>query len=301
MGSGAGKIDLVRLESGTTLNSSRDPVVSNGIVGQVPIRSSSRGCNALSFSPVNPNLLAVGLDKVRNESNLIVWDISNMGLSNGQKSGQLNMVQQYSGLESVTSLTFLPESSNLVLAGVMGTSLRLFDLRNANSHTAQVQCKVQGITLDPFNTFRFASYGEGAVNVWDARKLTIQLVGFSMKDALADGARYYPNDIFSVAEFSSSRRGVLATLVKDANHVRFWDIQSTPPIPDVFADHSDRIHESSKESSGSRTRKFSRLSWTAPSTILPWNAHSEQPASPSVSDRSSQMGGVVLSNTYRSK
>lgn len=37
---------------------------------------SSRACNVVKFSSTHPNLLAVGLDKARNESCLMVWDVS---------------------------------------------------------------------------------------------------------------------------------------------------------------------------------------------------------------------------------
>ncbi|RUS22511.1 hypothetical protein BC937DRAFT_88669 [Endogone sp. FLAS-F59071] len=36
----------------------------------------SRACNVVSFCPVEPHLLAAGLDKVRNEVSLMVWDVS---------------------------------------------------------------------------------------------------------------------------------------------------------------------------------------------------------------------------------
>lgn len=36
---------------------------------------SSRACTALAFSPIAPQYLAVGLDKVRGDSSLVVWDV----------------------------------------------------------------------------------------------------------------------------------------------------------------------------------------------------------------------------------
>ena len=36
----------------------------------------SRPCNVVSFSQSHPNLLACGLDKVRNDPCLLVWDVS---------------------------------------------------------------------------------------------------------------------------------------------------------------------------------------------------------------------------------
>lgn len=45
---------------------------------QYPVLSvkMSRPCNVVSFSKTNPHLLAAGLDKVRNDPCLLVWDVS---------------------------------------------------------------------------------------------------------------------------------------------------------------------------------------------------------------------------------
>lgn len=47
----------------------------------------SRACNVVAFSKESPNLLAVGLDKVRNDYCLMVWDIEqSMNMSRGSDS-----------------------------------------------------------------------------------------------------------------------------------------------------------------------------------------------------------------------
>jgi hypothetical protein len=48
----------------------------------------SRACNVVTFSKGSPNLLAVGLDKVRNDYCLMVWDIEqSLKMSRGSESG----------------------------------------------------------------------------------------------------------------------------------------------------------------------------------------------------------------------
>ncbi|KAF9194611.1 hypothetical protein BGZ50_005971 [Haplosporangium sp. Z 11] len=48
----------------------------------------SRACNVVAFSKGSPNLLAVGLDKVRNDYCLMVWDIEqSLNMSKGSDSG----------------------------------------------------------------------------------------------------------------------------------------------------------------------------------------------------------------------
>lgn len=293
----------MRLEAA---NVSKNLTIGSGVVGHIPTRNSnaSKSCNALSFSTANPNLLAVGLDKVRGDSSLIIWDISNAisWTSSNTKLGSASLAQQYSG-DVVTSVSFLLDTPYILAAGVSGNSLRLFDTRTSgNTPFAQVQSKVQGLAIDPFNPSRFASYGEGSVNVWDSRSLAQPLLAFTSKDASADGARFYPADTFSSIEFSSVRSGVLATLLKDANHIRLWDIKTVPPLSESAFDPLERYHESARE--GSRTRKLSRLSWSTPATMLPWAAQADHPVSPAMSERtnsnSSSTGNAVLANTQRS-
>ncbi len=282
-------------------------IIGSGVVGQISIRSgnASKCCNALSFSTVNPNLLAVGFDKVRGDASLVVWDVANAisAPASNSKLGSATIVQQYTG-DVVTSVSFLPDTPNIVAAGVAGAGnwLRLFDLRlSSTTHSAQVQCKVQGFATDPLNSYRFASYGEGTVSVWDSRSLAQPLLAFTSKDASADGARFYPNDTICSIEFSSVRPGALATLTKDSNHVRFWDVKTAPPLSESAFEPVERYHEPARE--GSRTRKLSRLSWTTP-TILPWTAQAEHPVSPAISDRTNSnnfnMSNAILANTHRS-
>ncbi|KAF8907863.1 hypothetical protein CPB84DRAFT_1813441 [Gymnopilus junonius] len=73
VGLSTGKVDLIRLEAGK--HAQRKNVLSSGPTVTLPVRN-SRSCNALAFSNEDPNYLAVGLDKVRGDSSLIIWDIS---------------------------------------------------------------------------------------------------------------------------------------------------------------------------------------------------------------------------------
>jgi hypothetical protein len=54
---------------------SGSPQISTQHYPMLPVKS-SRACNVVKFSSTYPNLLAVGLDKARNESCLMVWDVS---------------------------------------------------------------------------------------------------------------------------------------------------------------------------------------------------------------------------------
>jgi hypothetical protein len=87
-------------------------------------------------------------------------------------------------------------------------------------------------------------------------------------------------------EFSSTRRGTLATLEKDATHVRFWDLLDIQPK----AVTDDKIQ--SREPSRIRVP---RKSWTN----LPWVTSGPQiVASPT---HESESSSVVLCNTRKSQ
>lgn len=72
MGQSSGHVNLLRLESNRY---GHDRVLKSGPNVQLPPRN-TRSCLALAFSPVAPQYLAVGLDKVRGDPSLVVWDVS---------------------------------------------------------------------------------------------------------------------------------------------------------------------------------------------------------------------------------
>jgi len=274
----------------------RDGVLSSGpsVSLVVPLRS-SRVCNTLSFSRTDPNYLAVGLEKVRGECSLVIWDInstkktlsfgntSTFGVGHESlkstrplpliKRGELGpktddqILQTHAHSEVVSSLSFAPDTHYLLWAGTSHRWLRLFDLRTPVPPTTHMNCKVQGITIDPFVPNRIATFGDGVVSVWDSRRLPQPILTFSEHDAYGDGAKPYLNpSTFTTIEFSSIRRGTIATLEKDSTHVRFWDLQE--------AQFHEVMNERSRDSSVSGGRASGgKLSW-APSNMLSWTASS---------------------------
>ncbi|KAF9809376.1 hypothetical protein IEO21_07417 [Rhodonia placenta] len=289
VGTSSGKVDLMRLEA---TKSSRDQVLSSGPTVTLPVRN-SRPCNALAFSDVEPNYLAVGLDKVRDPS-LCIWDIHaarshllqhptdptvqvtapvNLPRSSSQihiPRGEIpprtdqRILQVYAPAESVSSIAFLPSSPTSLVSALSHRWLRLFDLRNPSSNHLSVAAKVHGIATDPFVPHRLGCFDDGVATIWDARRLTQPLLTFTEKDAGADGARVRAGAAITKMEFSNTRRGVLAILEKDASYVRFWDLQQSE-IVEVTSSERTRSRDSSQ--SGKATR-----SWA--DSILPWSGTS---------------------------
>lgn len=279
----------------------------------LPVRN-SRSCNALAFCNVDPNYLAVGLDKVRGDSSLIIWDIQSdtpsLSLS---KPSTLNedatagrpqpriaradvvghrtdprVLQQHAPTEVVSALAFLPRSTHLLLAGISARWLRLFDLRTPTPTITNLATKVHGIATSPIDPHQIACCGDGTITVWDARRLPHPLLTFTEKDAAADGPRTraaaataFVNHI----EFSSSRRGVLATHEKDTSYVRFWDLQQAQGSEIS----SDGERFGFGESSQYRAAKRSWAPWTAAGS-------STRPSS----GESQETLALVLSDTRKS-
>ena len=300
MGYSTGKVDLWHLEA---KRHARDKLVSSSPNVSLPVRS-TRSALALGFAHEKPNLLAVGLDKVRGDPSLVVWNIDEAGkLSRhtGSKSSKPEraIVQQYAHAEVVSSVAFLPQSPNLLVAGV-NLWLRLFDLRSPQAlHVAQApSSKTYGIVTDPFDNHRVACFGEGNVSVWDYRRFTSSLVTFTSKDASGDGERPSVSDTFIDAGFSPVRRGLLATLTRDANHVRFWDIQRASHQISG-AQEADEAKAKIEMKETSKASKLSKLSWAPSSTILPWSAPAEQVEEQA--DLNTDVSNVVLANTFKSK
>jgi len=317
-----GKVDLIRLEAGK--QAQQKNILSSGPSVTLPVRN-SRSCNALAFSIADPNYLAVGLDKVRGDSSLVIWDIStltssltlpitspnNVTLPSPRPQPQIprldnqaridpRVLQQHAPTEVVSSLAFLPSSTHLLLAGISHRWLRLFDLRSPSTAAINVASKVHGIATDPFDPHRVACFGDGVVSVWDARKILQPLLMFSERDAIADGAKLRPGSLYTNIEFSTTRRSCLATLEKDSSYVRFWDLaevrmHSTEGSVGGGGGSSDGEAKTPRDSTRAPKR-----SWAA---NLPWPAGDKQQFSAKerdVSELSSQ-SSFAVSDTRRSK
>ncbi|KAF8530402.1 hypothetical protein BU17DRAFT_36281 [Hysterangium stoloniferum] len=278
VGNSLGKVDLMRFSASHPPNSIR-----SSIVTPLPVRT-SRACNALAFSHFDPNYLAVGLDKVRGDPSLVIWDIESALSKSGEnvikssfprpqpplpRSGKFDnhVLQQWLHNEVVTSLAFLPQTTSLLIAGVSHRWIRLFDLRASqtnNNPQSTATKSVHGITTDPFDSNRFACFGDdGAVRIWDHRKFSTPLLTFTEREAIADGANPRGMSPISGMEFCSTRRGTLATLEKDSFVVRFWDTTRAT----VTEQRSSSTPEPTQEEvAPSKISKLARLPWTTPNT-----------------------------------
>lgn len=254
------------------------------------------------------------MDKVRAEGSLMIWDIntasssftSALGLTSvGQDTEVTNphrkhqvprgdigprtdprVLQQHAPAEAISCVTFLRNSSHLLLAGISYRWLRLFDIRTPVPSTTNVASKIYGIATDPLDANRIASFGEGVITIWDARKLPHPVLTFTEKDAGADGGYPRPQSMYTQVEFSSTRRGRLAVLESHSSHVRFWDMMESQP-KQVETAQVGRTRTASL----SRARK----SWAT----LGWGGGGGGALDPPQSPRL-EVSSVVLSDTRQS-
>ncbi|KAI0305481.1 hypothetical protein B0F90DRAFT_1808734 [Multifurca ochricompacta] len=323
-----GLVDLLRLES---IRHIREHTPSRSSLA--PLSSKApRACVSLAFCGVTPQYLAMGLEKLRNDPSLLIWDVHAStptrvlspigsppthiiapppsparppltGLPSTPRSHHLiprtelgprvdsRVLQTHSQNESVHSLTWLQQSNHLLAAGLSQRLLRLFDLRSSAPAVAHAPGRVYALSTDPFEPHHLASAGEGVVTVWDVRKLPASLLTFSERDALADGIRIQNGAVRRMLdlEFSSVRRGVLATLGQDASYVRLWDVIKT---------ESFDVPPALRASDVTRTPK---MSWTNATSMLPWGVsggtHNVTNDTAQLSPNTS--GSLVLSNTRK--
>ena len=197
----------------------------------IPIRS-QRQCNAVAFNKTS--LLATGLERVRNDFCLNVFDIQ-QGLNTSSpyssvKQG-LEPLRKLATSEGITSIKFFPHQPDLLVAGVKGTCVRLYDLReNIGNHVLQYPTTcVHNIAADPTDENYFVSAGpprETAVHVWDRRSapnITAASLGsgsgssaqegpiLELKSPFFGGDRSNPVNLWSL-RYSGTENGCLGVL-----------------------------------------------------------------------------------------
>lgn len=121
VGTGSGIINLLKIDD------------NSNAYAEIGLKM-ARTCQAVAFNTTG--LLAVGLDRVRMDQSLHVWDVSRLSAQESPKSGfpesAATFVDPSTRLEpsvSVSSLKFFEDSPQTLVAGVKGQGVRIHDLR----------------------------------------------------------------------------------------------------------------------------------------------------------------------------
>lgn len=131
-----------------------------------------RPCNGISFNCTG-QFLATGLDKVRNDSCLNIWDVNQrLGERVGPGNDIGKPLRQLPTSETISSVCFIRDDANVLLTGIHNRGVRTWDLRESPNNQLMGMCTSRcaiGITLDLDPNY-FAAYSEdSAVAVWDRR------------------------------------------------------------------------------------------------------------------------------------
>ena len=136
-----------------------------------------RLCNTVAFS--RTGLLAAGLERVRNDFSLNIWDVNQRlpaVLSPGARSsrGFVEPYRKFASSEAISSIKFFSAQPEVLVAGIKGRGIRIYDLReNTGSPSLHFQTScVHNIAIDPLDESYFACAGvpkDTTLQIWDIR------------------------------------------------------------------------------------------------------------------------------------
>ncbi|XP_046689456.1 GATOR complex protein MIOS isoform X1 [Silurus meridionalis] len=210
------------------------------LTGKEFVPKHARQCNTLAWNPADSNWLAAGLDKHRADFSVLIWDVGGrhppeaMQAEKPRLSGDADPcaaatkpLYELGQNDACLSLCWLPRDHPKLLLAGMHRNLAIFDLRNTSQKTFVNTKAVQGVAVDPHFPERVASFFEGQVAIWDLRRFEKPV--FTLPEQAKP---------LTKAAWCPTRTGLLATLTRDANVVRLYDMQHAPAGP-VGSDESE--------------------------------------------------------------
>jgi len=163
VGSWSGEVTILRIDDSP-------PIVS------LPAKR-QRLCNAVAFS--RTGLLAAGLEGIRNDFCLNIWDI-NQRLStvsspgSGSSKSFVEPYRRFASSEAISSIKFFNGQPEVFVAGIKGKGVRIYDLREKTGNPSLVfkTDSVFNLAIDPLDENYFACAGvpdDRTIQVWDCR------------------------------------------------------------------------------------------------------------------------------------
>ncbi|KAJ5095801.1 hypothetical protein NUU61_005157 [Penicillium alfredii] len=201
-----------------------------------PVRN-QRYCNAVAFS--THGLVASGLDRVRNDFCLNIWDVNQRLSPAGGYIGFTEPLRKLASSEPITSIKFFRDHPDTLVTGVKGQFVRIYDLREGPGNPSlqfPTRC-VHNLAIDWLDENYIASCfpsNESTICVWDRRvgsRLASPSIGSSAgnpESAQAATALQFKNvfnpkaSIWSL-RFSKTNRGYLGAL-SSTGHFKTYDI-----------------------------------------------------------------------------
>ncbi|PKY06529.1 hypothetical protein P168DRAFT_295600 [Aspergillus campestris IBT 28561] len=199
-----------------------------------PIRH-QRYCNAVAFS--THGLLAAGLDRVRNDFCLNIWDVNQRLAMRGAR-GFVEPLRKLASSEPITSIKFFRDQPDTLVTGVKGQFVRIYDLREGPGNPSlqfPTRC-VHNLAIDWLDENYIASClpsNEATICVWDRRVGSRFAPGIGPTNVPGPDIQPGPalefrnvvapkSSIWSL-RFSRTKRGCLGVL-SSTGHLKTYDI-----------------------------------------------------------------------------
>ncbi|KAK4185341.1 SEH-associated protein 4 [Podospora australis] len=143
----------------------------------------ARTCQAVAFSIMGK--LAVGLDRVRSDHCLYIWDVNRLSSLDATTSGfpetirrtPFEPVSRFESGTAVSSIKFFEDNPNVLLRGIKGHGLRMHDLRDHNGIVTEFKtkcCNNLAIDYADPNYFASSALDQPGVMIWDRRAVSRQ-------------------------------------------------------------------------------------------------------------------------------
>ncbi|XP_053610182.1 GATOR2 complex protein MIOS isoform X2 [Plodia interpunctella] len=204
----------------TTLKQTYDPL---GLVGKEFVPRYPRLCNSVAWSHVETNLLAVALEKYRNDHCILLWDVNQSpSTSNEARAGadvqsppEQKPFAEMGLSETAHNVSWTASTDRTLLASMNMKHIKIFDLRDLSKKEVSVASTryCYGACADPFSPWQIASRGDNVVCVWDARNLERPLLSLPQ-----------PRPVLKI-QWCPTRRNLLMSLQRDSSSIRLHDIQ----------------------------------------------------------------------------
>ncbi|KAI1213274.1 uncharacterized protein F4807DRAFT_257107 [Annulohypoxylon truncatum] len=162
IGTASGTVDLINLHSDSSAHL------------ELPIRI-TRTCQAVAFN--TGTLLAVGLERVRNDQCLKIFDVNKLtALESGATweslEGSMNPVIGLEASISISSTKFFEDSPQVLVAGIKNQGIRIYDLRDPQGAVINYATKCNNnlaIDYADQNYFASTSLDKPGLVIWDRR------------------------------------------------------------------------------------------------------------------------------------
>ncbi|KAI1384608.1 uncharacterized protein F4822DRAFT_415705 [Hypoxylon trugodes] len=146
---------------------------------ELPIRI-TRTCQAVAFN--TGALLAVGLERVRNDQCLKIFDVTRIAtldpsVSWASLEGSMNPRIGLEASISISSTKFFEDSPQVLVAGIKNQGIRIYDLRDPQGAVINYQTKCNNnlaIDYSDQNYFASSSLDKPGLVIWDRRATSRQ-------------------------------------------------------------------------------------------------------------------------------